>query len=85
MSTTLVCRYRGAILASLFAVVVLSGQPAGAQTTAAESTPPAMTACDFAAESSDSSEKGLAVRAAPDAAAQVLGYIPRIGDKQGLR
>jgi hypothetical protein len=41
-----------------------------------------MTTCDFAAESGDASEKGLAVRAAPDATAQVLGYIATSGDKQ---
>ena len=75
MSTMLERVYGSAVLA-FFVIVVLSSQPAGAQTTTG------MTACDFEAESSDASEQGLAVRAAPDTAAQALGYIPSIGDKQ---
>jgi hypothetical protein len=73
----------GVIPAFLFVIVVLSGEPAGAQTTGGETPPRGVTACDFAAESGDASEQGLAVRAAPDAAAQVLGYIARAGDNQG--
>jgi hypothetical protein len=82
MSTMFERRYGGAILAFLFIIVVLSGAPAGAQTTTGEPAPQGMTACDFLAESNDASEQGLAVRAAPDAAAEVLGYIAKIGDKQ---
>src|ERR1700677_3435117 len=82
MSTMLERLYGSAIPAFLFVIIVLSGEPAGAQTTTGESAPRGVTACDFAAESGDASEQGLAVRAAPDAAAEVLGYIPRIEDKQ---
>ena len=82
MSTMLQRLYGSAIPAFLFVLVVLSGEPAGAQTTTGEPAPQGMIACDFAAESGDASEQGLAVRAAPDAAAQVLGYIPTSGDKQ---
>jgi len=74
--------YGSAPLAFLFVIVALSGEPASAQTTAGEPAPQGMNACDFAAESGDASEQGLAVRAAPDTAAQALGYIPSIGDKQ---
>jgi hypothetical protein len=82
MSTMLKRLYCSAILAFLFVGAVLSGEPARAQMTTAEPAPPGMTACDFVAESSDASEQGLAVRAAPDAAAPALGYIPAIEDKQ---
>ena len=82
MNTMLERLYGGAILAFLFVIVVLSGEPASAQTTPGEPAPRGVVACDFAAESGGASEQGLAVRAAPDAAAEVLGYIPKIGDKQ---
>ena len=82
MNTMLERLHGRRILAFLFVIVVLSGVPAAAQTTAGEPPQQGMTACDFAAESGDASEQGLAVRAAPDAAAKVLGYIPTIGDKQ---
>jgi hypothetical protein len=71
-----------AVFAFLFVIVVLSGEPAAAQTTTGEPAPQGVTACDFVAESGDASGQGLAVRAAPDAATQVLGYIPVTGDKQ---
>jgi len=74
--------YGSAVLAFLFVIVVLSGGPAGAQTTTGEPAPQGVIACDFAAKSSDASKQGLAVRAAPDAAAQVFGYIRTTGDKQ---
>ncbi|WP_158816295.1 hypothetical protein [Methylocapsa sp. S129] len=82
MSTMIERVYGRAILAFLFVIVVLSGEPAGAQTTAGEPAPQGVAACDFTAKSSDASEQGLALRAAPDAAAEALGYIPRIEDKQ---
>jgi hypothetical protein len=82
MSTMLERLYRRAIPALLFVVVVSAGGPAGAETTTGEPLPRGVTACDFVAESGDAGEQGLAVRAAPDAAAAVLGYIPRAGDKQ---
>jgi hypothetical protein len=82
MGTMLERVYGSAIPALLFVVVVLWGEPAGAQTTTGEPAPRGMTACDFVAESGDASEQGLAVRVAPDAAAEVLGYIPTTGDKQ---
>jgi hypothetical protein len=82
MSTMLERLYGSAFLGFLFVIVVLSGEPGGAQTTTGEPAPQGMTTCDFAAESGDASEQGLAVRAAPDATAQVLGYIATNGDKQ---
>ena len=82
MSTMLERLYGHPSLAFLFVIAVLSGGSAGAQTTTGEPAPQGMTACDFAAESGDASEQGLAVRAAPDAAAQVLGYVPKTGDEQ---
>jgi hypothetical protein len=66
MSTMLERLYGSAIPAFLFVIVVLSGEPAGAQTTTGEPAPRGMTACDFAAENGDASEQGLAVRAAGD-------------------
>ena len=80
MRTKLERLYGSAIPAFLFVFVVLSGEPAGAQTTTGEPAPQGVTACDFAAKSGDTSEQGLAVRAAPDAAA-VVGYIPKIRDR----
>ena len=82
MSAMLERLYGSAVTAFLFVIVVLSGEPAGAQTTTGEPAPQGVTACDFAAKSGDASEQGLAVRAAPDAAAPALGYIPAIEDKQ---
>lgn len=82
MSTGLERLCDGAILAVLFVVVALSSEPAGAQTATGAPATQGMTACDFVAESGDASEQGLAVRAAPDAAAQVLGYIPKFEDQQ---
>jgi hypothetical protein len=81
MRTMLERLYGRAVPAFLIVIAVLSGEPAGAQTTGRETPPQGMTACDFAAESGDASEQGLAVRAAPEATAEALGYIPTTGDK----
>ena len=82
MRTMLERLYGSAILAFLFVIVVLSGGPAGAQTTTGVPAPQGTTACDFTAKSGDTGEQGLAVRAAPDAGTPVLGYIRTTGDKQ---
>ncbi len=81
MSTTLE-RLCGQTIIALFVIVALSDEPAGAQTTTGEPPPQGVTACAFDAESGDTSEQGLAVREAPSAAASVLGYVPRIEDKE---
>jgi hypothetical protein len=74
-------RLCGQTIIALFVVVALWGGQAGAQTTPAAPASEGMTACAFNAQSSDASERGLAVRAAPNAAAEALGYIPKVEDK----
>ncbi len=69
MNTRLGGSYGAAVLAFVFFIAVFSGQPARAA-------PQGAAACDFVAESSDVSVRGVGVRAEPNAAAQVLGYIP---------